>query len=523
MLLNLNYDIHVIIYNYLGQGFHIFSYCSSILNKYVKKYIANYSKENIACIDYFMENIEQFNWLETVCNFDYDQKNITRPMRNIICSIIASKNNFELLKIVHEKGYPCDYYTSSCAAKVGNFEMIKYLYENKCEMDYHTFSNAAVYGHKIILEYLLSSDSNTCEEYKYICNEIAKNGDIELLIYFSNMGFLFEEYAIKNAASMGHVHILQYIHDNHEEIFEYSKYNVEICAAAAAGGHLNCLIYLYDNGFATDRKVSRYAALNGHMHILEFSHNKNLAWDEKTCANASKNGHMKCLTYLRERNCPWSKRAYAYAARNGHYNIIKYLYINGCPYDHSACANAAAGGYLNILKYMRRKKFPWDADTCSNAVSGYHYNILKYAHENKCPWNENTFLQAIINEKICKNNPILLDKIFPIITYLYVNMCPLHCRINNFLELNEHEYYIIRYIPNENENDIKIFLDFNEINFDYINFNSKQEKKSEMKCKNKKKYYKYLYEDFYDFYGHDSECINIYQLALDYEIKYYGY
>lgn len=326
MILEINYDIHAIIYEYLGKGFHIFRYCSSICKKYVDKYIANNSQENISYVNYFMDNIEQFNWLESVCNFNFDQKNTIMPMRKIISSIVANNNNLELLKEIYKKGYPFDHYTSGCASTVGNLEMIKFLHENNCEIDYYTFLNAAINCHMDILEYLFLSDLKVCIDYRGICDEVAKSGNIKIFMYFYNKGYLFDSNAIKNAAGNGHMNIILCVRDNYEDIFEYSKMDVEICAAASLGGHLECLSFLYNNDFSVDRKVSRYAALNGHKHILEFAYDNLITWDEKACANASANGHLECLMYLYERNCPLSERSYAYAARNGHYHIIKYLY-----------------------------------------------------------------------------------------------------------------------------------------------------------------------------------------------------
>ena len=513
-MLKFNYDIHTIIYEYLGKGFHIFRYCSSTCKKYVDKYIANNSKENISYINYFMDNVEQFNWLESVCNFNFDQKNRIIPMRNILSTIAAKNNNLELLKEICRKGYPVDHYTSSCASEVGNLDMVRFLHENDCEIGYHAFLNAALNCHMDLLEYLFSYNLHMCIEYTSICSQVAKNGNIDLFMYFYRRGYLFDSDAIKNAAGNGHMDIILYIRDNYGDIFEYSKMDVEICAAASSGGHLECLSFLYNNDFSIDRKVSRYAALNGHKHILEFAYDNLIIWDEKACANASRNGHLDCLTYLHEKNCPLSARAYAYAARNGHYHIIKYLYEIGCPYDIYACKNAAAGGHLNILKYFRRKKFPWDEQTCSNAVSICNFEILKYAHEHGCQWSSDTFLQAVICENINRNNPIILDKIDPIITYLYVNMCPLHNRMNIFLEL----YDCMCYNQYNCDDDFELYIDYDSEgeNIYMIYIDSDLDQITD-------------YEDIEDEYDvsdmyvntYDNEDKNIFEIAMEYEEKYY--
>jgi hypothetical protein len=46
------------------------------------------------------------------------------------------------------------------------------------------------------------------------------------------------------------------------------------CAWAAAGGHLDCLIYARDNGNRWDKQTTFYDANNGHLNCLIYAHEK---------------------------------------------------------------------------------------------------------------------------------------------------------------------------------------------------------------------------------------------------------
>ena len=80
------------------------------------------------------------------------------------------------------------------------------------------------------------------------------------------------------AASVGSIDILKHLLcSRNRETREYTKLN--ICDAAAAGGHLDCLQYAHSNGCPCDT-----------------------TW---TCYNAAAGGHLECLQYAHSNGCPW--------------------------------------------------------------------------------------------------------------------------------------------------------------------------------------------------------------------------
>ena len=99
----------------------------------------------------------------------------------------------------------------------------------------------------------------------------------------------------------------------------------------AESGHLDCLIYLHEEGCPWNETTCEKAARNGHLDILKYLHEEGCPWDESTCKAAAMNGHLDCLIYLRENGCPWNKYTFYHAAYNGHLDMLKYLQEEDCP------------------------------------------------------------------------------------------------------------------------------------------------------------------------------------------------
>jgi len=80
---------------------------------------------------------------------------------------------------------------------------------------------------------------------------------------------------------------------------------------AAAGGHLDCLVYIRKEGCEWDKKACRWAARHGHIDYR-------FKWDEYACSRGTEGGHLNCLKYLYEHGCEWNKWVFSCAARAVH-------------------------------------------------------------------------------------------------------------------------------------------------------------------------------------------------------------
>ena len=125
-------------------------------------------------------------------------------------------------------------------------------------------------------------------------------------------------------------------------------------AMIAKAGDLDMLKYLHENGCLGSETCRR-------------------PWDSETwggaemeghCWAAAAGGHLNVLKWLRQEGCPWDESTFYYAAIEGHLDILKYAHENGCPWNEKTCSFAAWGGHLEVLKYARAHGCPWDKAYC---------------------------------------------------------------------------------------------------------------------------------------------------------------
>lgn len=109
-------------------------------------------------------------------------------------------------------------------------------------------------------------------------------------------------------------------------------HNANTYAIAARQGHWEALKYLYEkSGSIWDSSTCAAAAEGGHLQCLRFAHQHGCDWDTKTCTAAAQKGHLECLMYAHERGCPWNVLTCHQAARHDHLECLHYAQSNGCP------------------------------------------------------------------------------------------------------------------------------------------------------------------------------------------------
>lgn len=129
----------------------------------------------------------------------------------------------------------------------------------------------------------------------------AELGCLRTLQCLLRQGRLEKSLVCSAAARGGHLEELKW------GIAEGCQYAEETHAAAASSGNLEVLQYL-DGIFcrASGTKSCAAAALklNGHLHVLKWMHEVIYVWDELTSANAAAGGHLEVLLWLRANGCP---------------------------------------------------------------------------------------------------------------------------------------------------------------------------------------------------------------------------
>ncbi|AGO83457.1 hypothetical protein psal_cds_58 [Pandoravirus salinus] len=119
---------------------------------------------------------------------------------------------------------------------------------------------------------------------------------------------------VDRAAAAGHTVCLQRAIDRGEPVL------ARTFCAAAAGGHFEVLTHLARMPVCPPAPfaISPVAP----------------AWDEASCSAAAAHGHLDCLVFLHSRGCPWDAWTIAAAECGGHEACAAYARTHGCPEDH---------------------------------------------------------------------------------------------------------------------------------------------------------------------------------------------
>eukprot|EP00611_Tribonema_gayanum_P019784 TRINITY_DN3494_c0_g2_i1.p1 TRINITY_DN3494_c0_g2~~TRINITY_DN3494_c0_g2_i1.p1 ORF type:complete len:359 (-),score=31.87 TRINITY_DN3494_c0_g2_i1:256-1332(-) len=170
---------------------------------------------------------------------------------------------------------------------------------------------------------------------------------------------------LKHAAACGRLEVLQHWAGDATWSAARVEAKLQVCAAAAEGGHL---------------------------HVLQWLRTINCPWDASTCAAAARRGDLTVVQWLHAQGCPWDENACCEAAEGGHIEVAKYLFEQGCPWDGRVCCRAARYGQLSVLQFAHAHGCPWKHDeaheyttTSTEAVEGGHLELLQWAYANDCP------------------------------------------------------------------------------------------------------------------------------------------
>jgi hypothetical protein len=105
------------------------------------------------------------------------------------------------------------------------------------------------------------------------------------------------------------------------------------------------------------------------------------------CAAAAASGHLPVLQWLHARGAHWSPAVPYLAAKHGHFELLQWARTNGCRFYEPVTAAAAGRGDLEMLMWLRAHHCPWHEATCSDAAAGGHLHLLQWARKNSCPWD----------------------------------------------------------------------------------------------------------------------------------------
>ncbi|RLN38526.1 hypothetical protein BBJ28_00020380 [Nothophytophthora sp. Chile5] len=168
----------------------------------------------------------------------------------------------------------------------------------------------------------------------------------------------------KWAAVRGHVHVLQWLNDNHPDRCEWTS----TLDYAACGGHLSAVQWLHENrseGCTT--KAMDHAAYDGNLEILQWLHaNRSEGCSGDAMGCAAMMGHLEVVKWLHKHYDNLSNgTAIRDAAENGFLSVVQWLYMKGGSkyrdFAEVGLQNAAVYEHLDVVNWLtkQRSKRSW--------------------------------------------------------------------------------------------------------------------------------------------------------------------
>jgi len=159
----------------------------------------------------------------------------------------------------------------------------------------------------------------------------ARHGQLECLQYLHERQRCPLHLCATLAAGSGSLDCLKYIIERRQSQVEDGNFSIYACDAAAENGHLHCLQYLHEQGCPWDYNVGITAASAGSLSCLQYFYENGGEWHHLVCQAAALNGHLPCLQYAHEHGCPWTSNVRTAAAQKKHQHVLNYAEVNGCP------------------------------------------------------------------------------------------------------------------------------------------------------------------------------------------------
>lgn len=232
-------------------------------------------------------------------------------------------------------------------------------------------------------------------EFRNVCIDASSQGYLDVLIWANDFGFPCDKHVYSAAARNGHLHVIQWLHQNKCPNERNGK---KMILAAASAGHLHILKWAHKNEYIFHPQEYDEAARSGHLDILKWLHRKGLKCGFMTAGLAAERGHLKVLKWLYRKKYNINTHEYNRAVFGGHLHIIKWIYlIHGHHYDYRnfwqqcTAKTAAHSGNLEMFQYLISIGCQWGNLHCSTISEMTHLpaermqEMLDWARANGCP------------------------------------------------------------------------------------------------------------------------------------------
>jgi hypothetical protein len=208
---------------------------------------------------------------------------------------VADCNTLPVMQFLHAQGCHWDETVTSAAAASGAFQMLQWAHEHGCLWrEYCILNEAASSGNVEMMAWVKQQPGVVCNQDAM--DTAAQKGRTAVCEYLHAEQCPWSVLTCYCAAVNGHVHTLQWLHDH-----GCPWHPTEVCTAAAAGGSVDTMMYLQQQGIVFT------AALLTHLLNAAGSH------DKLAAAQWLRQQGAEWPAVLRYSFSSWSKETLAWA------------------------------------------------------------------------------------------------------------------------------------------------------------------------------------------------------------------
>ena len=389
---------------------------------------------------------------------------------NQSCVVAAAQHNrVDCLEFALSKGCDWEQRLMNVAAKQGHVEILKFADERGLKRGFEVCASAAKGGHLFCLQYAYENGHTWKEKVCPVHN-------LPIVLYARSIGAAWPRYTCCEAARLGSLDVLQYLHQGHDYAYPIHK---NALLMAVWMGHTDCVRYLQSIDIPWTGGECALAAYRGHLDTLKYLLECGCTCEQLTCWVCSVHDQVECLQYLHESGCPWDCTTPCAEGTVGFHSKLFALYIgsinhiekmekvwfqhdpfvgyaimekpvdcdifHGCEDSHSfgiaqVCTHYKANRCLqyasaqgcawsdnlfplstnnseheSVRRCICEHCQPWSAQTCAKAALCRNVDHLQFLHEHGCPWDKETVMNALTSEFDASQLPQLDDEIAELI------------------------------------------------------------------------------------------------------------
>jgi hypothetical protein len=272
------------------------------------------------------------------------------------CANAAGGAYLHLLLYLRDEGCEWSEYACTLAAKNGHLSTVVWLHEQGCPWNLDEIcGDAAESGSIELLTYLKQQG---CEFNDYTITAAAQNGRLAVCRFLVAEQCPWIARACAGAAAAGHLETVRFLLESGCP-WEPDT----ICERAAESSSIEVLQYLKQQGGVFTKRAMRMAAYMGNLHVIQYLHSEQCPWDTSACTNAC---GVDILHWLREQGCPGNPEAVRCAAAEAD-DLDMVLYMAEVQPAASAAQltqmlNAAgANDSLETAEWLRQQGAKWPA------------------------------------------------------------------------------------------------------------------------------------------------------------------